>query len=115
MIQPNELRIGNFIKLKSSDVKAEVIGIYQRAEKNKTWRLETKEHGLNSIEDFEPILLTDEIFGRCRYNTTIEVVKSYNNKYDISFNNRIVATVLYLHQFQNIIFALKNEELKYKK
>lgn len=114
MIQPNELRIGNFIKLKSSDVKAKVIGIYQRAEKDKTWRLETKEHGLNSIEDFEPILLTNEILGKCNYDN-IEVVKSFNNKYDIFSNHEIITTIEYLHQFQNLIFALKNEELKFRK
>ena len=111
MIKANELRIGNWVNDK--------IGLVTIGENGK----------INFADVYEPIPLTPEILEKCGFKTNklqnlfkrvkekTEGMKSeihlgdyYDERkyyYLVGLNIRII----YLHQLQNLYFALTNEEL----
>jgi hypothetical protein len=106
MIQENELRIGNWMNINGYP--------YQLS------RLDFAEY---LCDDFDPILLTPEILEKFGLNgTKIDFEKSI--KINVSLSNNVVyignatstsGTVVkdikYLHQLQNLYFALTGKEL----
>jgi hypothetical protein len=116
MINANELRIGNLIKYIASGQWVEVngdvmIGMIE-----------------NGFEEFCPINLTPEILEKCGFQPFQKnnFFKSYITIDDRGDGNWVVAefdqvdgnihlfrnTIKYLHQLQNLYFALAGEELK---
>ena len=118
MIAANELRMGNWVK---DSLGYLVIGVNAKVE---------------FASAYEPIPLTPEILEKCGFekelfemsgcevwhvpNTLWRIARSYRdeNEYKL-WHERIspptwnLKTLKYLHELQNIIFALTNEELNY--
>jgi len=117
MIAPQELRIGNIVRLKS---------------KNKDYVIDSGyeiDTGTDS-DDFEPIELTEDWLRKLNF----VCLGKKRNWFDYNLNGRIVlsisldgillinlngefsniGSVKYVHQLQNLIFALTGEELKIK-
>ena len=126
MIAANELRIGNYIywnipeKLNTFH---EVVGI--RNGKPQTIPISLGE----SILDYLPISLTPEILEKCGFEWSIyhQAWHKQGFVFDLSersvggffmhksrLNSEIICPkIQYLHQLQNLYFALTNEELNY--
>lgn len=124
-MKANELRIGNLIEYRISD----------RFDKRKEW-WEVSEidaddiHWLSKVmpedEDFRPIKLTDEWLIKLgfkkegeRFFNTFIVLRFINNKVDV-FNLGVsqddeylefLNSINYVHQLQNLHFALTHREL----
>lgn len=110
-----ELRVGNFVR-HEGNVKeiANIIGKVSKSVEFMSWK---KVH----ISNIEPIELTEEILLKCGFEPTYFVS---NNKlasyriYNIDFLNPDFTLVWfktkieYLHQLQNLYFALTNKELE---
>lgn len=104
-MKANELRIGNYVWLVS---------------KNKYYKIQDGhdiDEGCES-EDFKPIPLTEDILLKCGF-TFCDMVYSFNGfeilnlKQSLEFFNHDYPIKLeYLHQLQNLYFALTNQELK---
>jgi len=125
MISANELRIGNFIE--ANGPMMEVKSIYDD-------HVELYLHGSeadNWDEDLEAcngIPLTPEILEKCGFELRIEDTiekdyKLYPLFVKFQHNGSLLVTIheysscshiKYLHQLQNVIFALTNTELNYK-
>lgn len=127
MLKNNELRIGNLVEFKSMELYSIITGIFLHSGTDNDWRIETKSHGLNALSNYKPIILTEEWlvkFGFVVDGTTYFklVIDEYCNLFfdvkhktiaigvgyecggtDISFE--------YIHQLQNLYFALTGEEL----
>ena len=99
MIKASELRIGNLVS------------------KNGEW-FETDFITINMAHNYEPIQLTTEILVRCGFEDDKKemirrlrgndfVLDGYSNDYNGFYLGRID----YLHQLQNLYFALTGEEL----
>lgn len=134
MTNANELRIGNYIYWnipEKINTFHEVVGI--RNGKPQTIPISLGE----SISDYLPIPLTPEILEKCGFekdpfemsgcevwnfpNTFWRVARSYRNENEYKLWGKLVSpptwnlkTFAYLHELQNIIFALTNEELTFK-
>lgn len=111
-IKPQELRIGNIVRLKS---------------KNKDYVIDSGyeiDTGTDS-DDFEPTELTEDwllkfgydrnkneycISGHDRFN----VFQSVKGPYIFCDDEKSIRYVKYVHELQNIFFALTGEELKIK-
>lgn len=130
-IKPNELRIGNWVQSPLGDfMKVEIIGHADMPD----YVFAKSETGFGQNK-FNPIPLTPEILEACGFmdNKTREVGKSddiiewgHENaeirkeageyEYILSFDEwgsrQDSVTVKYLHQLQNIYFAINGEELK---
>lgn len=123
MIQANELRIGNWIL--SSNVPLRINGGFISD-------LESSPHHSIFLSYFKPIPLTEEWllkFGYTYYTGKTEGVltKDYGGKLDIDFVDKIVQVkshyeedllyrplhnIKYVHQLQNLYFALTQTELE---
>lgn len=118
-MQASELKIGNYIYLKS---------------KNRIYEISTGyeiDIGTDS-EDFEPIPLTEEILLKCGFEKHTGISRVFGDysryigskKYFINIDNHyfnlvssagVVLTICkiqYLHQLQNLTFALTDQELQ---
>lgn len=127
MIQPNELRIGNWVYDSFNDVIVKVIGI--RLENVICeWGHLKGEYKCN-YEYLEPIPLTEGLLAKCMFSEyefeddiflhdeeDVCVQKSYKEYYPYSFENSdtIGTPIRYLHQLQNLFFALTGKELEIK-
>lgn len=115
MIQPNELRIGNYIKFCGKPTKV--------------WAL--SEDDINDEMDIyiEPITLTDEVLVKCGFVKIGVLTLSFENflfeiglngddfvkqKYTLRINGCLVIKVKYIHQLQNIFYSLTGKELEVK-
>lgn len=127
-MKANELRIGNLIHVKNYDAKwckVIVIGKYKIGHEGPT-----ADHNENEIEDIEPIPLKEDILLKCRFvkqnsmcftlnDFFISYYSDDNNKvyldrfiYNVlNFSNESEIEIKYLHQLQNLYFALTNQEL----
>lgn len=116
-MQANELRIGNHILLKDKVVK--LCGVTD----NGFYVYEDRNSVFNLIEKAKPIELTEEILLKCGFEFKPKGEEVYEqfwicNDFEIwqhsegfchDFLNG--GDVNYLHQLQNLYFALTNEEL----
>ena len=129
MIQPNELRIGNWVydsKYTQYPMQVVLIGsdyVYLDFEGNEgdVWECDCKE--------IVPIPLTEELLAKCMFSEyefeddiflhdeeDVCVQKSGKVYYPYSFENSdtIGTPIRYLHQLQNLFFALTGKELEVK-
>lgn len=111
-----ELRVGNYVYCKG--IIDEVLGIGDN-----DYYTEKHYHGVRD-EDLTPIPLTDKILLKCGFkigkennyilHDLIEIVETdYGNTFFL-MSNFIKSDVKYLHQLQNLYFALTNKELNYE-
>lgn len=127
MIQANELRIGNLLEYQSDVFKLDTVQEIHSL----TW-LRKNVHYIKqlSLDDLKPIPLTPEILERCGFikciNADDDVLfkKQYfeieymeffsEEKNGFYYNNNMPheTHIRYLHQLQNLYFALTGEELE---
>lgn len=125
-METSELRLGNWIELRPDHTHRryiEVSRINRGSVGNKTTRFETDNPRQPSemkelfSQYLFPIPLTDEIIQRCGFEVRYNGIKTYYNplmELDYEFNlMRYESNVKinYVHQLQNIYFALTNTEL----
>jgi len=123
MIQANELRIGNNILLLGEVCTIECISNLPKR-KEMYW-IKTKEFIDTKIIHFKPIPLTEEILLKCGAKKTDKEdsfggfiiyypngngMRIKNNEWS---NQHITVKIEFLHQLQNLYFALTNEELTF--
>ena len=130
MIQANELRIGNWVNYEQTShivtgIKNNVIWSRWKGQEN------DEDEYLDDFDNYKPIPLSPEILGKCgfvRYNNTWELVSDKNERYGVwcftiydyresgyNYNSAEFPVKLnYLHQLQNLYFALTGEELTVK-
>jgi hypothetical protein len=120
MIQANELRIGNFVL-----AKGEWIEIFSITEDGSGgYGYNSLQGGMPNFYSCDPISLTPEILERCGlknddgyyhnedYSFSIE---ERGNEYFYEYDGRNIGKgCKYLHQLQNLYFALTSEELEVK-
>lgn len=109
----NELRIGNYV---------EGIGMEEPIRKildSIEYNYETEKYELDSldIQNFKPIPLTEEWLKKFGFEESIAFLNkgkiSIGNGGKLYFNSwYIIDTPKYVHQLQNLYFALTGEELK---
>lgn len=125
MIQPNELRLGNWVKDTFNDVIVKVVGI-QLENAVCEWGHLKGEYKCN-YEYLKPIPLTKKMLAKCGFSEyefeddiflhdeeDVCVEKRGKVYYPYSFDNSntIGNPIRYLHQLQNIFFALTGKELE---
>ena len=93
MIQANELRIGNWVKYKGTH--------------HQVWRIDTTETIKTSAE---PIPLTEEILLKC--DIKYFELRKFQDGYSVLENLHCITEVKYLHELQNLCYAIYKEELK---
>lgn len=112
-MKSTELRIGNYVKYNSSELK--IWGIL----KNNVVELECNTDSL-TIHDIEPIPVTTELLKRLRFYPEPHDIRFWRNgsirlkitEKGFKFNYSISITyVHYLHQLQNIYLDLTGNEL----
>ena len=107
MIKANELRIGNWVR--DSDGFNKVIHIEESFFYTEMFK--------NTFADIKPIPLTEEILLKCGFEK-LGLIKyelngvALNIKWSSYFIHRFETEIKYLHQLQNLYFALKGEELE---
>lgn len=130
MIQANELRIGNKVIYSNSNSFYTVTGIYEYGIDVE----DEMEQTYMEYDCFEPIQLTEEILLKCGFKYTpcgiqgadmwqglaywdykeLHLRGDKNIKYPLKIQGFINSEIKYLHQIQNLYFALTNEELEIK-
>ena len=130
MIKPQELRIGNYVIVKNYNSKYwNKIGTIEAFTRNAEYiSLDINQNSAFYLKDIQPIPLTEEILLKCGFEKSNDLDKFYHlellNKWTrIYFNPKHKVCTLsinqhdsliriqYLHQLQNLYFALTNEEL----
>lgn len=125
MIQQKEFMTGNIVLIPSLDNEYYEVCQINRYGKDcivTNHKLGVKSNVLN-IEDFEPVVLTEEILLNCGFEVIghtaekagVELWNKSKGVYDYrwSVNGQYRGTRLrYLHQLQNLYFALTQTELK---
>ena len=141
MINIKELRIGNLVSTNGKPCNTKEKGIYEilsidnlKEYKNYlggvhiTNDLKYDDYYTFSFCDFlEPIILTDGILLKCGFtfkdnayyspeycNGNILKIMGFDGNYRFSFNVFFTVHIKYLHQFQNIYYALTGKELELK-
>lgn len=104
-----DLRIGNKIKFKTGDIMTvtavSLVGVYveEKEPRSDGWFL--------SFSQFSPIPLTEEIAIKFGYECLSEMAIDFSkNKYNIKISSSDLLK-LYVHQSQNLFFALTGKEL----
>jgi hypothetical protein len=114
MIKANELRIGNLVM--DDDDSHDVFNVEEitkgKSETENMWFINGR-----WSEDVLPIPLTHEILEKCGFEKeedyySYEGFKLWYNDYNFyHMNSEMLIHVDYLHQLQNLYFALNGEEL----
>jgi hypothetical protein len=132
MIQANELRIGNYIMDRGCKVWQIEFWESRTKVSAKSPLLHThpsfgEMHGhplTEEIEYLQPIQLTPKILEKCGFkmhkdkglwrkeNFYLHFYTLSENEYCFSYNNYKSASILYLHQLQNLYYALTGVELE---
>ena len=138
-MKASELKIGNLIQWEdeSNDI-VEVLGIGHCIDgENDLAYKETKNNspGLAMLSEFIPIVLTEEwllkfgfvrdlhkistIYGKCGHtpsgkSTGLIIYQCPNGSYSPAAYNDTHQDIVYVHQLQNLFFALTGEELTIK-
>lgn len=113
-MKANELRIGNIVLYAGQQCK--VLGI------DEDTSIYLERCGWVAVEDLQPIPINKNIllsFGikeqtNIHYKIEDLLLLKYSDKYVVSINLQEIATIKYVHELQNLFFALKGEELKIK-
>jgi hypothetical protein len=117
-MKPNELRIGNLVEYKNQYIKVSGIGPFGIQSEGKEYLIIAK----FSTPDIQPIPLTEEWL----LNFGFEKFKGDNldcflNDFETSCNLKLlfwkgtqIQNINYVHQLQNLYFALAGEELTLK-
>lgn len=115
----NELRIGNWIIYEQTSHR--ITGIHDNDKISSRWRKQSDSEPdyIHSINDINPIPLTPEILEKAGF--VYDSVTYYKNNVHIgefksglflhSVLNKVSPKIEYLHQLQNLYFALTGEEL----
>ena len=125
-METSELRLGNWIELRydSAPVRyIEVNGINVGSVYNKTTLVPSVNPSINTMRDLYsrylyPIRLTDEIIQKCGFEIRNNGEKTYYNplmELDHDFNLMNYESnirIRFVHQLQNLYFALTNQELE---
>lgn len=110
-MKANELRLNNYVKHNGN--------FYQVEEISDEW-LQIDNYQLNTeLNEIEPIPLTEEILLKCGFFEG-QIGYYFLNDITISVEGQVyfgdeetwVAELQYLHQLQNLYFALTNQELE---
>ena len=136
MIDVRDLRIGNYVQLyrhgEDSKMSIHKINDIFRYKGEVEYNVSFEDNFYCNLSGIEPILLTPEILekcgfehGMCYYKNDIELTakdwdKEFNennplfftincNEYNVSDN-----PILYLHQLQNLYYAINQKELEVK-
>ena len=116
MIKANELRIGNLIynPVQKINFQADIQAI------SNVWYNYTRIQDLH----YQPIPLTEELLKKCGFKWINHALRKENisirylsKNYEIFISNekrRFVIQLKYVHQLQNLYFALTGEELEIK-
>ena len=121
MIQPTELRIGNTVKHKTTgsiltvmEIKESTVRVSYTTDKPRTAIIE--------YNDLEPIPLTDKILLKCGFNFNFNASRWEINDVGLKItdilgkyygtNFPIKVSFKYLHQLQNLIYAITGNELE---
>jgi len=123
MITANELRIGNLVKWREHILSIKSIdyeSVYVELNEELRILYETKYLYL-PITEIEPVPLTEELllkFGFEKDVTEYNICWFLNHVYiwfvDGEYINELDLPIKYVHQLQNLYFALKGEELTLK-
>jgi hypothetical protein len=130
MIQANELRIGNYVKIKYNDHIYKVWEIRRNVLELDSKKGDTHISSI-SFDSCLPIELTEDVFLRCggKLDDHNDVFVHLDEKHDLRFylTNGFIQLcksyhaplsnfnhIEYLHQFQNLFFIYSNKELDIK-
>lgn len=118
MIQPNELRIGNYVKHVPLNT-----GIFVKIDSEEISYCESYPEEFN--DNFKPIELTEEILLKCGFEKLEHLYKlhllnslnliynsEHNGWYLDIYHNTSKIELRYLHELQNLYFALTGKELE---
>jgi hypothetical protein len=113
MIQANELRIGNLTyRIDLTNKNKSVI------DKLTVSDIERIEHGKSKIYKYEPIQIDNELLEKFGFNKCFETCFELNgfilNENFILMDIDITIKLDYVHELQNLYFALTKNELKLK-
>jgi hypothetical protein len=126
-LKPTELRIGNLLQGKYGYYRVDYLQTNQRDEKQvQAWCVECGKEAYGATEEYlKPIPLTEERILNCGFkNTTSSTVHGSKNFSLPYFNltmygdevrfyfNGFMIIIKYLHQLQNLYFALFGKELE---
>lgn len=114
MINPLELRIGNYIEIPNAGYPTEVDGVTRFSISDIFGSIE--------LDRLNPINLTEDCLLKLGFkddridigNDWYTVYSHGEDSFIFSQNNHKVRVVKYVHQLQNIVFALTGEELTIK-
>lgn len=117
MIQPNELRIGNWVKIVYDD-------FYHKIKSIDDFCVKVECDTFYSIirpTEVQPIPLTDELLKKCGFREIVEKVFVHGEMVNLvkgdngyCLYDRLSIDISSLHQLQNIFFALTGKELEVK-
>ena len=116
MIQANELRVGNWVN---------IFNIPMKIDGTMILNIETANRRNKVVVDLTPIPITEHILLKCGFKRDIDIVYRYYLTYDYSIllaydldDNCIrlgdswdFGKITYIHELQNLYFALKKNEL----
>lgn len=125
MIQANQLRIGNWI-LKDGKYFQIIYGINKKYVYGLDSEILDSHINKSELNNLHPIPLTEEILLKCGFDNGYEItIKIGRKKIVFNWSIKIVSTgyrsgwycekyrnIKYLHQLQNLIFALTGKELE---
>jgi hypothetical protein len=114
MIKPTELRVGNRIKYNNREAK--IISIHEAG-------ILSLSSGVNAdLKNIRPIKLSDELLLRYGFIRNNEGTYKHNHReltevfhtldeFFFRFDGKFIASCKYLHELQNIFFALYKQEI----
>lgn len=126
MINPNELRKGNIVMVNGDKTVVEMIwpdGINEDVQPADTFNFSTR---LYADYELDPIPITTKLLERCGFEFkdglhkfgVFEIGMDGDDflqmKMSVRINRAVIVKLQYLHQLQNIYFALTGEELTIK-
>lgn len=108
-----ELRIGNFVRVDGRIVKVNGITRHKIG-----YAPEPNRERYARAREVKPVVITHEIFDRCRFQYDMIGCAGWREKYDgtlavtLNDDDKYVADTL--HDLQNLYFAMTHEELEFR-
>jgi len=113
MIQPEELRLGNYVLSKETQQPQRITGIT-----TENPFIDAITFDYTDYEDIDPIPVTEEILLKCGFEKkdafwfTKDIIKIETTLSRGRFKYAGFVSVKHLHQLQNLYFALTGQELE---